>query len=360
MAKLDNVTTRTIVAKTEFVDSDKKFRINIEQCLQFFATKVSNTKINGSILQIRTGFKNAFTCEMYFNRPISIKICKNGSFQFTGCITLDNAHQCITYILNLLKELYSEKLNYKIIIYEVMSNFCIDLNHRIDHVPLLTFLNNQEEFSAFCSPSCFAVNCKYKISVDRVLDRKVSVYDEFGFLESKTFRQCMTEKEISEDSIKDYYITFLVFKSGKVIVSGINEIIIESICNKFVDLMHIYFKDNSIMEKINTDKKPVKKRNHYDKIVLIKIEDSEINKQYILIRGQKHYISSRIKKLYTKHGKAEIVFDEQCNSLHTFKILKENLRHEPGIKCNNVVITLSVKQSSETRLLDLVKECNIE
>ena len=126
-------TTRTMVGKTRFA-SGKEIKLNIVECMEFFSKYIFNDKKVNSIIQLRTGFKNAFTCDLYllsFNKQISMKICKNGSFQFTGNITLQCAYEAIQYVISLLKLLYLkmyEKDTCEIYIYEVMSNFVLDLN----------------------------------------------------------------------------------------------------------------------------------------------------------------------------------------------------------------------------------------
>lgn len=355
MIKINEITTRTIVAKT------KNLTLDIDVCLEYFSTRISNAKTDGSLLQIRTGFKNAFTCDIFLQhlkKPVSVKICKNGSFQFTGCITIDDAYITIKYILKILKEIYKENIYYIITIYEVMSNYRIDLKHKIDQFRLLKYFEScsNPEIKAFRSTSCAALNCKYNVSLEKILNRDVFIYTENGLLKNKKYSEAISQKQLEHDSAKEYYVTFLIFESGKVIVSGLDGQIIADICEKFISLMNDFFIDYSIQEE--KELKPVNKRINYEKFAVIKIFDSVILKHYILTRGKKHYIASRRNKLKSKYGCAEIIFEDVCKSLDTLKILKQNIKTEQGISCNNVVISVN-QQSSQERFVELVSQCNV-
>ena len=385
-----DITTQTLVAKTKTV-TGKSVRFDVEQCLDFLSKKISNSKTETSILQIRTGFKNAFICDMYLDEPspktISLKICKNGSFQFTGCITVTHAYNAIKYILNIVRELYKQP-PCNIIIYEVMSNYRVDLNRTIKQCQLLKFFKKGQEtfddpksiipkitdestslypiptesfdpsFKCFRSTSCAALNCKYLLDTNEVLQRPVYQYDENGFICQKPYVECISQKELQREQMKDYYITFLIFESGKVIISGINESIINRIYSNFIKYLNIYFTNHALTEE-KSERRIVSKRQSYDKLVLLLAETSSFANQYILIRGKNVYISSRKNRLLSKYQDSKIVYEETCNNVDAFKMLKHMIKTEAGITFNNVIITVS-SSSSEERLLKLLKECNVQ
>jgi hypothetical protein len=337
---LTSATTRTIVAKTDF--GVPKFSLDIDQCMAFFSSKIGNERQNGCILQIRSGFKNSFTCEMYLHRPISIKICKNGSFQFTGCITIINAYECITYILEIIQEMYNKKFIYTIMIYEVMTNFLLDLGIQMDNSILLSFINSQPNFIAFQLPKSVAVNCKYLLNSEIVTNRETHIFDKNGFIKHGIFGSLKSEK--------DYYITFRIFESGKVIISGMSEEILRKCTMEFLNMMNIFFAQTNCLARIDNEKKDVKKRIHYERLSLVKISEN----QYILIRGQRHYISSRIKTLQEKFPMLSIVFEDTCNALEAIKRLKNKLKHEPEFACKNV----NIHTNNQEKLIDLIKTSN--
>lgn len=351
--------TQTLVAKTK-TKNGKSIRFDIDQCLDFMSQKINNSKTTTSILQIRTGFKNAFICDMYLQSPydktISLKICKNGSFQFTGCITVDYAYVAIKYVLLLLRELYNQPPCI-IIIYEVMSNFRVDLHHKIKQHQLLNFFQtNPSKFLCFRSTSCAALNCKYLLNNEDVIHRQVYTYDEEGFISHKPLSDCVSQKQICRDSAKEYYITFLIFESGKLIVSGINENLIKKIYIDFSLLMNLYFTQNLILEE-TVEKKIVCKRQSYEKLLLLFIDECAFSKQYIIIRGKNIYISSRKNKLCSKYKLSKIIYEQECRNVETFKMLKSMIKTENGMSFNNVIITVN-NTSSEQRLVELLEMCN--
>jgi hypothetical protein len=336
---LTEATTRTIVAKTDF--GIPLFSLDINQCMAFFSMKIGNERKKGSILQIRSGFKNSFTCEMFLDRPISIKICKNGSFQFTGCITIENAYNCITYILEIIEDMYSKNFIYTITIYEVMTNYLLDLHRNIDNFNLLTFINKQPNFIAYQLPKSVAVNCKLLLSNEIVANRETHI-----FKKNKTVVYGILGK-VPE---KDYYVTFRIFESGKVIISGMSEDILKQFTKTFLNMMDVFFQETCCIPRTTCIEKRVKKRMQYDRLTLVKISENN----YILIRGQRHYISSRIKTLQEKFPSLNIVFEDACNALETAKRLKQTLRHEPEFSCKNVNICTNNQQ----KLIDLIKTSN--
>lgn len=315
-------TTRTIVAKTQF--NVKPFKVDIKDCLKLFSTLITNEKKNGNILQVRSGFKNSFTCEIYCNRPVSAKICQNGSFQFTGCISKENAFKCVTYIIDLLQNLFTEKLYYSLTLYEVMSNFLLDFKKTICCNSLLLHINSQPDFIAFQLPKSLAVNCKYLIDDDTVRNREVSMYDENGFC-SYTTLDCWVEKP--------RYVTFRIFESGKIIVSGISEKIVRDCCLRFQEMMESYFLKSDWKHRIDCEKKK-SKRNRYEKIALLGFGD----KRFVIIKGQKQYVASRIKTMKENNASATVIYEFTDVSQKIFLKFKEKLKGDSSVSFKNVHI----------------------
>lgn len=356
-----DITTRTLVGKTRLVEQ-KTLKLDIDQCLGIFSKFIDNSKTKDGILQLRTGFKNSFTCDMYLKKldqSISMKICKNGSFQFTGCLTVDCAYEAIKYALFIIKKFIVFE-TFEILIYEVMSNYRLDLQRKIKQSLLINFFESAAadypNYKCFRSTSCSALNCKYVVSSDDILDRQVFVYDE------KNFKKTVSYGSVSNDIIfhesKDYYITFLVFESGKVIVSGINEKIIEKVSAEFFSILNTFFVlyDISLNSIVDVEPKSVKRKS-YEKIILLKIEENELCKQYIVVRGKSAYISSRANKLMIKYSNCKQVYNETCNNVNVFKQLKSFLKHEQGITFNNVIISV-YNNSSENILLKFLMSSN--
>jgi hypothetical protein len=356
-----DITTRTLVGKTRLVD-DKTLKLDIDQCLGIFSNYIDNSKTKDSILQLRTGFKNSFTCDMYLSQldqAVSMKICKNGSFQFTGCITVACAYEAIKYAIFIIKKFIVFE-TFEILIYEVMSNYRLDLQRKIKQSLLINFFESAAaeypNYKCFRSTSCSALNCKYVVTPSDILNREVFVYDEQAF--KKTVSYGSVSNDIIFHENKDYYITFLVFESGKVIVSGINETIIEKVSAEFIGILNTFFDkyDISLNAVVDMEKKSIK-RQAYEKIVLMKIEENELCKQYIVVRGKSTYISSRANKLMIKYNNCKTIYNEPCKNVNVFKQLKSFLKHEQGITFNNVIISV-YNNSSEDILLKFLSSSN--
>lgn len=358
-----DVTTRTLVGKTRLVDQST-LKLDIEQCLTIFASYINNSKTKNGILQLRTGFKNSFTCDMYLkdlDQAVSMKICKNGSFQFTGCITIHCAYVAIKYAISIIQKIVSFFDRYEILIYEVMSNYRLDLRRKIKQSLLINFFQSHPieypNYKCFKSTSCSALNCKYLVAQEDILQRQVYIYDENDLVKTVSYSQ--VPDDIISHEIKDYYVTFLIFESGKVIVSGINEIVIEKVSAEFLKILHQFFDQHDVCIQCSPVEKNSIKRQSYEKIVLVKIEENELYKQYIVIRGKTAYISSRTNKLMLKHENCQIVYNEPCNNVNVFKQLKWFLKHEQGVTFNNVIISI-YNNTDENMLIRLMKSCNVE
>lgn len=359
-------TTRTMVGKTRFA-SGKEIKLNIVECMEFFSKYIFNDKKVNSIIQLRTGFKNAFTCDLYllsFNKQISMKICKNGSFQFTGNITLQCAYEAIQYVISLLKLLYPkmyEKDTCEIYIYEVMSNFVLDLNRPIEPDSLMTFFQtiapHYNNYTCFNSQTSGTFTCKYNVGTTEVMHRNVSFFDEVSFVEHVPYKDCVSSKKLGLDERKDYYITFLVFQSGKVIVSGINETIVERVCRDFCLVVKNYFdtiadSGGGIFQHQPLEiSKKIMKRTCYEKISLVKIEDD----QYIIVRGKSNYVNSRKSKLASKYSLCKTIYENDCLNINVCKELKNMLKNDKNVHFSNVGMTTSL---DENIIISHMEKCN--
>jgi len=358
-----DVTTRTLVGKTRLADKST-LKLDIDQCLAVFALYINNSKTENGILQLRVGFKNSFTCDMYLkdlDQSVSMKICKNGSFQFTGCITINCAYLAIKYAISIIKKIVVSFEHYEILIYEVMSNYRLDLKRKIKQSLLINFFQSHvleyPNYKCFKSTSCSALNCKYLVSEEDILERQVVIFNENDLVKTVPYNQ-VTDDIICHE-IKDYYVTFLIFESGKVIVSGINESVIEKVSTEFLRILNKFFDHYEVGVQCNPVEKKTIKRQSYDRIVLVKIDENDLYKQYIVIRGKSTYISSRTNKLMVKHPNCKTVYSETCNNVNVFKKLKWFLKHEQGVTFNNVIISI-YNNTDEDMLIRLLTTCNVE
>jgi uncharacterized protein YfkK (UPF0435 family) len=367
---MDLATTRTIVAKTfvktEIERNEEKFSkynsIDLEAFMEFFSKKIVNVNdINPdeiNVLQLKFGFKNSFTCKLFFkNNFISIKICKNISLQLTGKITLPDAYVCFHFILDDIQSFFKTKLEYEIVIYEVMINYKLDFGKIINSKELLFFINQSENetFTAFHLPKSISLNCKHLVPVEHVLNRSIIIYDNNCFQRVETFSEFFTNKQIPI-KIKEYnYTTFLIYKSGKVVISGMCESILKQSCKHFQCLMNSFFlTHNSEPRLIEDDLNLTNKKKNYEKLMLLKNSENT----FIIVRGQFLYISSRLKLLRKKYDNIKIIYHDVFRYEYAMKDIKEMIKKNENFSIKNVHIISKCKNQDE-ELVSMFKTINI-
>jgi TATA-box binding protein (TBP) (component of TFIID and TFIIIB) len=190
-------------------------------------------------------FRNSFTVIMMIdNKPINFKICQNGVFQITGCKVDSHAEDCIKYIwfyIKELKDIYSfkteDKKDFQILFIPAMRNIDFSLGFNVDREKLAKYMSVQTEFHSLLETSFgyTGVNIKIPILDDikdmhikkliYVSEEKDNEKVENNWKEIDTvyleYLEILSEKEKMKKLNKDRYNTFLVFHSGKILMSSI-------------------------------------------------------------------------------------------------------------------------------------------
>ena len=193
-------------------------------------------------------FRNSFTIVMIIdNKPINFKICQNGVFQITGCKIDEHAEKCIKYIWLYIKHLqniiYSltEGDNFEALFIPAMRNIDFSVGFVVDREKLSRYMSIQTEFHSLLETSFgyTGVNIKIPITYDiSKMEIKKIIYTNNNFdkddsldvnlywKEIDTYYQeyldKLPEKEKNKKLKKERYNTFLIFHSGKTIMSSIN------------------------------------------------------------------------------------------------------------------------------------------
>ena len=185
-------------------------------------------------------FRNAVTIIISVNNKlINLKISSNGKFQVTGCKDFNNCKKAIQYLFDKIiqdKDTYLK--NYenvvKIIFNNVMTNKDFSVGFTVNRENLDKIINNSTEYNSLLETSFgyTGVNLKMKLdpNIDRSfnymeLDMSSNTYTE-GIIDYDTYIKSLSEKELLKEQ-KTRHITFLIFQSGNVIMSGMNEIFME-------------------------------------------------------------------------------------------------------------------------------------
>ena len=201
--------------------------------------------------QRKKWFRNSITVVIVFDKPINFKVCRNGTFQMTGCKNHKHAELCIKYLWNYIKD---DTSIYKFVEGEELETLIIPSMRNIDFS--LGFLVDREKLNLYmaheASSHCLletsfgytGVNIKMPLQSDitqmkikRLVHNKNSddwvltntIYDEYLNKLSKKDR---------EAKIKNTrYNTFLVFHSGKVIMSGLISNFMKPVYEEFLEMI---------------------------------------------------------------------------------------------------------------------------
>jgi len=237
----------------------------------------------------RAFFRNSLMIDMIIggDKIINFKFPKKGSIQMTGCKHFEHAQECISHMWSCLvtlnavyKDTYileGEHQNPRIVLHMVMMNKRYHLNFRINKRKLNDFINeNDGRFrSSFEETVGYTgIKIKYPIDIDRsrilcpIMEYVENEYVENEYVENeyvenecveneyvdnedvenlkidagKTrgnwihketgtyedfYQEFFSEKRKEADEYKYRAVSFLVFPSGSIIISGIKEYINE-------------------------------------------------------------------------------------------------------------------------------------
>ena len=196
-------------------------------------------------------FRNAVTVIMYIDgKLINLKISTNGKMQVTGCKEIENCKKSMKHLFNIIlenPEIYTRsKLedNIHIIFNNVMTNKDFFIGFFINRENLDQIINSSTEHNSILETSFgyTGVNLKMNLSKNRErsfdcikIDTKTKDIIDYNMSYTE-YLKMLNEKEIEKEN-KKKYITFLIFQSGNIIMSGINEILMERYYNIFFDII---------------------------------------------------------------------------------------------------------------------------
>ncbi len=196
-------------------------------------------------------FRNSITVVIIFDKPINFKICRNGTFQMTGCKSHQHAEDCIKYIWKYMKD-FPEIYEYKsgetlqCLFIPSMRNIDFSLGFLVDREKLNHYMSTQKEFHCLLETSFGYTGVNIKIPLDKdisLMDIKKLTYnqEDDSWLEEDTIYQeyldLLSEKDREAKLCEKRYNTFLVFHSGKIIHSGLSAEFMKDIYYYFLSIM---------------------------------------------------------------------------------------------------------------------------
>jgi TATA-box binding protein (TBP) (component of TFIID and TFIIIB) len=196
-------------------------------------------------------FRNSCTIVMVIDdKMINFKVCMNGMFQITGCKTDNHAKECVKYIWDYIRDTTDNIYNFyyddhfQAIIIPAMRNIDFSLGFIVDREKLAKYMSQQTKFHSLLETSFGYTGVNIKIPIFKnIIESELQkiVFREEGWIETiipyseYLDRLCpkMREKKLT----KRRYNTFLVFHSGKVIMSGLTSEFMRETYYYFLDII---------------------------------------------------------------------------------------------------------------------------
>ena len=208
-------------------------------------------------------FRNAVTVVMKIGEKddnekfINFKISHNGKFQMTGCKSSDQAQECIKYIWKYINEsdICTQKSNFKVIFRTVMTNIDFNLGFTVNRENLDKYLNTNTMYNSLLETSFGYTGVNIKMPFNDEINSELSTieWDKNKWKKYNTsFRQYLDiipSKDRDKELSKQRYVTFLVFQSGNVIMSGLNKQYMSSYYKDFFKIINNCIDD--IVEKLD-------------------------------------------------------------------------------------------------------------
>ena len=195
-------------------------------------------------------FRNSVTIVMIIeNKKINFKISNNGKFQMTGVKKDSHAEQCIKTIWKYIEKTDIYKLTddkpFNAIFIPAMRNIDFSLGFNLDREKIDDFFNNSTDYYSLLETSIGYTGVNIKIPVKK--DIKELKIKKIKFLNNnwdlsetilyKDYLNLLPLKESQKKLDKDRFNTFLVFHSGKVIMSSMCEEFAKDTYYEFVDIV---------------------------------------------------------------------------------------------------------------------------
>jgi TATA-box binding protein (TBP) (component of TFIID and TFIIIB) len=211
-------------------------------------------------------FRNSVTVVMVMDgKGVNFKVSRNGKFQMTGCKSDEQAEKCMKYFWSYIKDKKDIVYNFsdpfcsqiEITFIPAMRNIDFDLGFLVDREKLSKYINVMTKYYSMLESSFGYTGCnvKFPIKDDIVcldvtkiknkLDSDEWVYGETPFTDHFEF---MTEKERNKKLQKRRYNTFLIFHSGRVLMSGLTADFMRDTYYEFLDIIRKCY--DEILEKL--------------------------------------------------------------------------------------------------------------
>lgn len=234
-----NISTRTIISDINIeIDIEKVFttlpfnkRITDYPCMIVAMYHKNLSKGDMSVFQQKKcgkSFRNAVNLIIRIDdKLINIKVSRHGNFQVTGCKNKEHCYLSICYFIELCLLVCPETIikrgeNINIYFYTVMTNIVFNVNFNIDKKKLNRVILKHDNFYNLFETNFGYTGMNIKLPLgDNWNEFKIPYYSYS--LTDKKWNKQMIQYERKQTNGKQKFNTFLVFHSGKIIMSGMCE-----------------------------------------------------------------------------------------------------------------------------------------
>jgi TATA-box binding protein (TBP) (component of TFIID and TFIIIB) len=200
-------------------------------------------------------FRNAMTIVMIVeNKYINFKLPPKGRIQITGCKFDQYAEKCVQFLWGKLQEFSTPELplfsfhhgkkDFSAIFHVVMSNRNFDLGFHIDRQKLDQYVNTQEEFPGTSllelTFGYTGLNIKLPCQHQNILLKTLAYIDDewlHGVIEYNEYLKQLSPKDYAKEIDKSRKNSFLIFRSGAAIMSGLDTHHMEKDYYKFINMI---------------------------------------------------------------------------------------------------------------------------
>ena len=218
---------------------------------------------DGSIIKVQNGsnfrgvegkknsrgkyFRNSMTFVIYIDgKLLNSKVSRNGKFQITGCKKDSQAEKCIDYFwkyISKFKTLYSfsDGEHLKTVYDPVMYNIDFSFGFEVNRENLDKYINTNTEYYSILETTFGYTGVNIKIPVTASSDnfkiKQIEYLDQEQNISYISYDQFQSQYRENRKKESNKYNTFLVFQSGKVIMSGKSALFMEDVYYKFINII---------------------------------------------------------------------------------------------------------------------------
>jgi TATA-box binding protein (TBP) (component of TFIID and TFIIIB) len=197
-------------------------------------------------------FRNSLTMVMMLkDKKINFKISSNGKFQIVGCKTWKHGLEVIEYLWEMIRnntKMYSLQPNTDLtaLFIPAMRNIDFSTGFKIDREKLDHHIKDKTNYTSILETSFGYTGVNIKIPIKKSVKEFDQInmvrfvnekWTEPELVDYKDYINALPLKESKKIIEKKRFTTFLVFHSGKCIMSSINKSLMKDTYYEFVDLM---------------------------------------------------------------------------------------------------------------------------